>query len=215
MRNLKPKSNIFEGFKMNIMVEIFTGKDTSNFINLIAQLRIKHFREYPYLYEGNMELEKQYLQAYAADVRSIFVIAKVNDEITEVSTGIPLVSSSVLLKDAETIFRENGLEPNEYYYYGEVIILPEHRGLEILVKMLAAQNKKVREWGYKYITGLTVIRGEKHPLKPDDYKSPDKLGHYFGYNKSGFTIKYSWPTIQKDGHVKNMSNALEFWLKKL
>ena len=48
-----------------LKVRRFSGPDLNNYIDNIARLRIEVFRDFPYLYDGTMEYERNYLQTYS------------------------------------------------------------------------------------------------------------------------------------------------------
>ncbi|KTD19339.1 hypothetical protein [Legionella israelensis] len=50
------------------------GKDILPYISDLATLRIKVFKEYPYLYEGDVHYEQNYLQTYVTCPESIMVL---------------------------------------------------------------------------------------------------------------------------------------------
>lgn len=200
---------------MTITVEIHVGKDAAEYIDYVSQLRIDIFKEYPYLYEGELEYEKQYMHGYTTDKKSMIAVAKVNGELAGVSTGIPLISDSEIVADAKNVFAKQNVEVGDYYYYGEVIVLPKFRGHGITTKLYSEQNQLIQEWGFKHVCILTVVREENHSLKPKDYKSPDGMWKHLGFFRNDLTIDYHWPTIHPDKSVKDVNNTLEFWTKNL
>ena len=52
-----------------------TGIAVEPWLDALAQLRIEVFRDYPYLYDGDLEYERGYLDRYAQSDRSVFVLA--------------------------------------------------------------------------------------------------------------------------------------------
>jgi hypothetical protein len=53
-----------------VVIKTVSGKDFEPYLLRLANLRIKIFREYPYLYDGNIEDEKQYL-VYTLSVQRV------------------------------------------------------------------------------------------------------------------------------------------------
>ena len=47
------------------------GADTSSLLDNLAALRIEVFRDFPYLYEGSTEYEKEYLKTYSLSTDSM------------------------------------------------------------------------------------------------------------------------------------------------
>lgn len=200
---------------MGVTIEVYVGKDSLDYIETISKLRIEIFKEYPYLYKGDLAYENNYMQGYTQDKRAMIVIAKVDGVLAGVSTGIPLISDSEIVADAKKCFSQQDVEIGDYYYYGEVIVLPEFRGMSLTTKLYEAQNELVKSWGYKHVCILTVVREPDHPLKPNNYVSKDKMWEHLGFFRRKLTVDYHWPTIQPDKSVQNVNNTLEFWAKDL
>jgi hypothetical protein len=200
---------------MGIIIEIYTGEDSKDYIDILSKLRIDAFKEYPYLYDGEFEYEKNYVHGYVTNKMGMIAIAKVDGNLAGVSTGIPLISESEIVSDAQKVFSQNNINIEDYYYYGEIIILPQFRGRGITTMLYSAQDNLVRQWGFKHVCILTVVRENDHPLKPNNYKSPDDIWKRLGFFKNNLTTNYHWPTIQADKSVIDTKNTLEFWIKPL
>ena len=52
-----------------------TGIAVDPWLDALAELRIAVFRDYPYLYDGDLNYERRYLDRYAQSDRSVFVLA--------------------------------------------------------------------------------------------------------------------------------------------
>ena len=200
---------------MTTKIEIVTGKDCAEYVDIVSQFRIEAFREYPYLYEGKIEYEKKYLLGYMADTQGMIAVAKVDGVLAGISTGIPLNGNSEIVADAKKIFRLKNIDISDYYYYGEIIVKPEFRRRSLAKMLYAAQDNLIIKWRFKHASILTIMRDKNHFLKPADYQSPDKMWEHLGFTRNQLKIDYSWPTIQADHTVKNISNTLEFWTKPL
>jgi len=198
-----------------VEIEILVGENSIGYIETVSKLRIDIFREYPYLYEGDLNYEQQYVKGYTMDKKAMIALARIDGKIAGVSTGIPLISDSEIVVDAKKVFSKDNIDIGDYYYYGEVIVLPEYRGKGITTQLYDAQHELVKEWGYKHVCILTVVREESHPLKPITYRSPDKMWEHLGFFRNNLTVDYHWPTIHADKSVKDVSNKLEFWTKDL
>jgi hypothetical protein len=74
-------------------ITTYTGKSAQPFLGEIARLRIAVFREFPYLYDGTLEYEMDYLEEYVSSERSLTVLAEYGDDIVGASTGIPLADA--------------------------------------------------------------------------------------------------------------------------
>src|SRR5690606_23143734 len=60
----------------------------------VARLRIEVFRDFPYLYDGDLGYEEEYLRTYVQSPRSVIVLARDGDRIVGASTAIPLADES-------------------------------------------------------------------------------------------------------------------------
>ena len=65
----------------NIRIRSVTGPAIEEWIPALARLRIGVFREFPYLYDGNEDYERRYLQTYTKTDTSIAVLAIAGDEV--------------------------------------------------------------------------------------------------------------------------------------
>ena len=78
---------------MGIEIHRVTGKGVLDYLEDAARLRIEVFREFPYLYEGDVESERGYLGDYGECPRSVFVVAIGDGKVVGVSTGLPLAEA--------------------------------------------------------------------------------------------------------------------------
>ena len=49
-----------------VSIQRFVGRQVQPYIQELARLRIEIFRDFPYLYEGDLDYEAQYLQTYSS-----------------------------------------------------------------------------------------------------------------------------------------------------
>src|SRR5262245_61817705 len=60
-------------------------------LDALGRLRITVFREYPYLYDGTLAYEREYLQTYVNSAHSLVVlVTDERDEVVGATTCIPL-----------------------------------------------------------------------------------------------------------------------------
>jgi hypothetical protein len=76
---------------VSLRIERLTGGAMAGWFEDLAGLRIRVFREYPYLYEGTMEYERNYLRSYAETEGSIIVGAFDGTQLVGASTALPMV----------------------------------------------------------------------------------------------------------------------------
>ena len=80
-------------------------------IEQLAALRIRVFRDFPYLYDGTIEYEQKYLQTYIDHPDSVIVLAfdDVDNKIVGASTAIPMRDETAELQKP---FLEHGYDIN-------------------------------------------------------------------------------------------------------
>lgn len=82
----------------NIRLEQFVGVEVQPYLNDLARLRIDIFRDYPYLYAGDLDYEMRYLQTYSRSPESLFVMAFDGETVIGASTGVPMVYEEAAFK---------------------------------------------------------------------------------------------------------------------
>jgi len=71
-----------------LTVSTLTGATLSKALPALAALRIEVFRDFPYLYDGDLEYERGYLETFSEAAGAIIVIARDGDQIVGASTGL-------------------------------------------------------------------------------------------------------------------------------
>ncbi len=104
-------------------MEILKGSEIKKHIEDLGCFRIEIFKEYPYLYDGDMQYEKEYLSRYLKSIESILILLKDSQGFVGACTGIPLKD-----EDTEFIkpFQENRIE--EIFYIGKIMVRKDSRG---------------------------------------------------------------------------------------
>ncbi|KAB2850264.1 MAG: GNAT family N-acetyltransferase, partial [Hyphomicrobiaceae bacterium] len=75
---------------MTVRIEPLTGAGLAAALPALAELRIKVFRAWPYLYEGTLEYEQKYLRNFASAMGAILVAARDGHPIVGVATASPI-----------------------------------------------------------------------------------------------------------------------------
>ncbi len=184
-----------------VQVEVCRGSDIQPYVDRLAGLRLTVFREYPYLYEGTISEEQNYLKMYSMSSNSILVIARDGDKVIGMATAIPLNETS---SDYWKIFSDKKIPIDAIFYLGEMVLLKEYRGKGIGSRIYHQLEKLVKERGlYKKITLSEVDRGgdDKSFWKTKGFIKHPELRVYF-----------SWKEI---GELKKTRHALVFSSKNL
>lgn len=192
------------------------GKEILDHIDQVAEFRIRYFQDFPYLYVGNLEYEQRYLDGFAQDEKAVLVkISNSKGDLLGISTGLPLVTCSDILKGASDLFESAGHDANNFYYYGEIILDYSLRGKGILRTVYGLQDKYSQGLGFTRVAIATVVREQNDPRKPRNFFDSDVLWRRLGFKRSPIEFSYSWPTIQKCGRVEETQNTMVYWMKEL
>jgi hypothetical protein len=109
------------------MVEVraLIGAELEAHLADVAALRIAVFRDWPYLYDGTVDYEREYLKSYRDNPGALLVGA--------FDCGVLVgASTSTLMEDHERAFsdplRKIGLPKGSILYGAESVLLPAYRG---------------------------------------------------------------------------------------
>lgn len=194
----------------NLKIMSLKGKDIIPYIPNLASLRIAVFKEYPYLYEGDLNYEKNYLQTYVNCSESLLVLVLDGNNIVGASTAIPLEFETVNIQES---FTKSKMNIQDIFYFGESILLPQYRGQGIYKHFFVQREKAARQYGAKITTFCGVERSQNDPRRPPHYLPLDDIWKNFGYEKHPeLCVYFEWKEI---GNPIESRNPLIFWLKKL
>jgi len=193
----------------NIKIERWSGADLEKFIPELARLRIEVFRDFPYLYDGDYEYEKNYLKTYIQCSESVIVLALDNDKVIGASTAIPMRYET---EDIQRPFVNQGYGPDTVFYCGESVLNKTYRGLGIGVRFFAEREAHAETLGgFDHICFCCVERPADHPCRPDNYVALDKFWNKRGYVKHPeLTTTYIWKDLDED---QESAKPMTFWLK--
>jgi GNAT superfamily N-acetyltransferase len=194
-----------------ITVTSLTGDDIKSVLPDLARLRMVVFRDWPYLYDGTLEYEEEYLAKFAKAKGAVCVIAKDGDLIVGASTGAPMIEHADEFGEP---FRRAGYDIAKIFYCGESVLLKSHRGHGLGHAFFDHREAQARRLGgFTHSTFCRVVRPDNHPLKPKDYVPLDGFWRKRGYEPvPGIVATYKWLDIdQKEETVHEM----QFWMKAL
>ena len=186
----------------------FVGKEVEEIIPQLGELRISVFKEFPYLYEGDLDYEMNYLKIYTQDEKSIVHCIFDGDLLVGASTGMPLSKEA---KEIQSPFLEKGFELSALFYFGESILLNDYRGLGIGHEFFDVREKHALDLNFSTTTFCSVVRPENHVLKPESYRSNDVFWTKRGYQRQNFSCEMSWLDRSEEGET---TKQLQFWLRQ-
>ncbi len=181
------------------------------YLDDLAELRIRVFREYPYLYDGTPAYEARYIETYARASESLFVLALDGERVVGCSTGVPM-------GDEEEAFRrpflDHGYDPERIFYFGESVLLPEYRGLGLGGRFFDEREAYARRLGRFDLTCFCAVqRADDHPRRPSGYRPLDPFWERRGYRKHPeLSTTFSWKEQDDAGESPK---PMTFWLRAL
>lgn len=193
-----------------ITYQRLVGEDIRSALEHLADLRIRVFREWPYLYDGDPAYERDYLSTYASSPRSVCVLARDGERVVGAATGIPLADET---GEVVQPLREAGFPLQRIFYFGESVLLPEYRGRGIGVEFIRRREMYAREQGFSTVVFCAVQRPTDHPRRPDGYVPLDGF-----WRKRGFAPEpdlrawFRWRDL--DDHEETVK-PLRFWSRHI
>ena len=189
----------------------YTGPGVASLLPALANLRTEVFRDWPYLYDGDVVYEQEYLSVYAANPRAMLAVAFDGDNIIGASTCLPMIDAA---PEIRTPLEAQGLDPNRYFYFGESVLLAAYRGHGLGVKFFAAREAHaVADAVCDHALFYAVRRAADHPTRPPDAKPLDDFWRNRGYSPvPGLNCQMSWREI---GMASETTHTLNAWSKPL
>ncbi|MEO1747786.1 MAG: GNAT family N-acetyltransferase [Pseudomonadota bacterium] len=176
----------------------------------LAKLRISVFREWPYLYDGDLAYERDYLATYFASSRAFIAGAFDGDQLVGACTASPLKDHA---DEFAAPFNAQNLKVSNYYYFGESVLLLPYRGQGIGVEFFGLREAAARRQGFDRCVFCAVKRSDNHPMKPPNYKPLDAFWRKRGYAKmDGLEAEFAWKDL---GDTTETSKTMQFWQKRL
>jgi GNAT superfamily N-acetyltransferase len=191
--------------------ETLSGAALTARLDALAGLRIRVFREWPYLYDGDAAYEARYLAAYAQSPGALVVAASTAaGEAVGMATCQPGKEASEKLRTAWT---NAGLDAGTLCYFGESVLLPEYRGQGAGVRFFEEREAHARRLGLSIAAFCAVVRNENDPRRPRDYTPLDGFWRNRGYtSRPDISTVMSWREV---GDTRETPHVLSFWIKQL
>jgi GNAT superfamily N-acetyltransferase len=186
------------------------GSDIESHLDTLASLRVEIFREYPYLYKGEMKYELSYLRIYANSLETILITANSEGTLAGAVTAIPLKDE---MTELTTPFAGTAYPLDKIFYIGELLFFPSYRNKGLGTQLLETVERHVRVGEkYTHLTCATVVRPDDHPQQPDGYVPINRFLQRNGFVPlPGVTTSFAWPEL--DGVSRD--HTMQFWIKEL
>jgi GNAT superfamily N-acetyltransferase len=176
----------------------------------VALLRIAVFRDWPYLYDGDLAYERAYLEVYRRSADAVLVGAFDGPKLVGAATGTPLADHA---EDFQAAAPHLAAPIERTYYCAESVLLPAYRGQGLGHAFFDAREAHARALEATHAIFASVIRPADHPARPADYRPLDAFWHKRGYAPvTGVTVSYAWRDL---GAAEETAKPLQVWQRAL
>ena len=194
----------------NLHTKTLRGVELEPWLGSIARLRMAVFRDYPYLYNGSLEYERQYLQTYVESDSAVCVLAFDDEQVVGAATGLAM-------RDEEPAFTrpllDAGIDVADVFYCAESVLLPSHRGQGLYRTFFSEREEQARRLTLNLSVFCAVDRPDDHPLKPSGYRSLESTWQKYGYQPlPGIKARFPWQDIDQ---TEETEKVLSYYHKPL
>lgn len=193
-----------------MQVRVLTGAALDAALPEVAKLRIAVFRNWPYLYDGDLAYEERYLQSYRTSARSLVVGAFDGARLVGAATGTPLADHAA---EFQAVSDRIAVPTDQVFYCAESVLLPEYRGQGIGHAFFDAREGFARTEGFTHALFCAVRRPQDHPARPAAYRPLDGFWRKRGYAPvPGAEAVFCWKDLGESGETPK---PLQVWMRAL
>lgn len=193
-----------------IETRVLTGAALVAALDDVARLRITVFRDWPYLYDGDLDYERSYLASYRDSPGAIVVGAFDGARLVGAATGTPMADHAA---EFAAPFAGVDVPLDRIFYCAESVLLPEYRGRGLGHAFFDAREAHARALGATHAAFCSVMRPADHPLRPEGARSNDVFWRKRGYAPlPGVVAEFHWKDI---GAAEETVKPLQFWMRRL
>ncbi len=191
-------------------VRTLSGDEIGDCLADLARLRIAVFAAFPYLYDGHLDYEADYVREFAAEPGSVLIAAFDGHRIVGVATASPMAGQKAEFRQP---FEDRGFDTGSLFYFGESVLLPAYRGQGVGHAFFDQREAAARAAGASHACFASVIRPVDHPARPADYTPLDGFWTRRGYAPvAGLTTQMAW---QDHGETAESGKSMQYWLRAL
>lgn len=194
------------------MVEVRTlnGDEITAHVGDVAALRLAVFRDWPYLYDGQLDYERQYVATYRDTPGVLLVGAFDLGRLVGASTSTPMEELSA---DFAVPFNARGIPRDRVLWGPESVLLPAYRGQGIGHRFFDFREAHARALGRSHVAFASILRPDGHPARPAHARTNDAFWTGRGYAPmDGVQVEFAWRDM---GDTEETVKPLQVWLKAL
>jgi glycerophosphoryl diester phosphodiesterase len=186
------------------------GAAIAPYLQALAELRIRVFREWPYLYDGDLAYESHYLQTYSSSSQSLFVLAFDGERIVGCATAVPLCDESA---NCQAPFLAAGYDVKEILYFGESVLDVAYRGRGIGHAFFDHRERHALGLpGIRRTVFCAVERAPDDPRRPANTRSLETFWERRGYRRHAkLSAAFDWPELES---AHSLSHPMVFWMRE-
>ncbi len=193
-----------------IDVRVLRGPELAAALDGVAQLRITVFRDWPYLYDGSLDYERQYLDTYRDNPAALLVGAFHQGNLVGASTSTPMEDHA---PEFSAPLRAQGTALDKILYGAESVLLPPYRGIGLGHRFIDFREAHARALGRTHVAFCSVLRGPDHPARPANARTNDAFWQGRRYAPlPGVLAHFSWKDL---GDTAETEKPLQFWMRAL
>ena len=194
-----------------VVLEPLSGETLRAALPDLAALRIRVFREWPYLYAGDADYERRYLATFAAAPGAVVIGARDpgSGRMVGAATGCPLAHADPAFAAP---FRAAGHDPADWFYFGESVLEPTHRGRGIGVAFFTARAAQARAQGFARACFCAVVRDAGDPRASAGHTPLDAFWTRRGYRRLDLTTSFPWREVDA---AAESDHPMAFWGREL
>jgi GNAT superfamily N-acetyltransferase len=191
-------------------VHVLHGDQITAHVGDVAALRLAVFRDWPYLYDGQLDYERQYVATYRDTPGSLLVGAFDLGRLVGASTSTPLEELSA---EFAAPFSALGIARNQVLWGPESVLLPAYRGQGIGHRFFDFREGHARSLGRSHVAFASILRPDSHPARPPNARTNDAFWAGRGYAPMpGVRVEFAWRDV---GDTEETVKPLQVWLKAL
>jgi GNAT superfamily N-acetyltransferase len=193
-----------------IDVHRLAGPGLDAVLDAVAGLRSTVFRDWPYLYDGSPEYEREYLATYRDAPGALLIGAFHGGRLIGASTSSPMEDHAPEFAAALSAL---GIPPDRILYGAESVLLHPYRGIGLGHRFIDLREAHARSLGRTHVAFCSVLRGPDHPARPANARTNDAFWQGRGYaSLPGILAHFSWKDL---GDTTETSKSLQFWMRAL